>query len=164
MQDAAGTVGVRLAPFNPSHDEVVAIALGLMSLQPSDVLYDLGCGDGRVLVKACQENPLLKATGVEYDRSVYDRAVQLVAASQLSEQITIIHGNVLDVEFGDATSIFVYLLPEGMKQLRDRFCSVLAKGGRIVSYGKRLNFLHCCSISFSSLRRCAILTSTYCLM
>ena len=46
-----GKVGQKLAPFNPSHDEVVEIALRLMALRDGDILYDLGCGDGRVMIK-----------------------------------------------------------------------------------------------------------------
>ncbi|RYH16850.1 hypothetical protein EON65_29410 [archaeon] len=51
LEISAATVGAKLAPFNPSHDEVVEIALDLMQLRSDDVLYDLGCGDARILVK-----------------------------------------------------------------------------------------------------------------
>jgi hypothetical protein len=49
--DAVEIVGEKLAPFNPSHDDVVHMALELMNLQENDILYDLGCGDARVLLK-----------------------------------------------------------------------------------------------------------------
>lgn len=50
-------------------------------------------------------------------------------------QVRLVHDNVLNVDFSSATAVFVYLLPEGMKLLKDRFLDVLARGGRIVSYG-----------------------------
>eukprot|EP01031_Cornospumella_fuschlensis_P029598 gene29598-35731_t len=127
------TVGVKLAPFNPSHDEVVEIALDLMKLRPDDVLYDLGCGDARILVKACHRFPSIRAVGVEYDLAVYEKATKLVNDHNLG-QIILLHDNVLNVDFDSATAIFVYLLPEGMKQLKDKFVSLLDRGVRIVSY------------------------------
>lgn len=45
------TIGPKLAPFNPSHEDVVNLALDMMAVRSNDLVYDLGCGDGRVLVQ-----------------------------------------------------------------------------------------------------------------
>lgn len=44
-------VGIKLAPFNPSGDEVITVAMEFLQLTDDDIFYDLGCGDGRVLCK-----------------------------------------------------------------------------------------------------------------
>lgn len=51
-------------------------------------------------------------------------------------QVTILHANVLDVDFSDATKIFVYLIPKGLQLLADRFEMALRSGACMVSYGK----------------------------
>ena len=51
---SAGVVGVKLAPYTPSADDVVVFAAELLQLDKSDVLFDLGCGDARMLIHAAK--------------------------------------------------------------------------------------------------------------
>lgn len=127
-------IGEKLAPFNPSSDTVIEIAMSFLELKPNDIIYDLGCGDARFLIKAAQSVPTLKAIGVEYDYDVYVRACELVANNLLQEKISILHDNVLNIDFSEATVIFVYLVPEGMKRLKDKLYNAIEKGVRIVTY------------------------------
>lgn len=73
--------------------------------------------------------------GIEYDSAVYERARNAVAAQNLADKVALKHGNVLEEEFEDATAIFMYLLPAGMRLLKDRLTRLLDNGCRIVSYG-----------------------------
>eukprot|EP00428_Durinskia_dybowskii_P070279 CAMPEP_0170412514 /NCGR_PEP_ID=MMETSP0117_2-20130122/31015_1 /TAXON_ID=400756 /ORGANISM="Durinskia baltica, Strain CSIRO CS-38" /LENGTH=146 /DNA_ID=CAMNT_0010670221 /DNA_START=122 /DNA_END=558 /DNA_ORIENTATION=+ len=128
-------VGKKLAPFNPANDEVVDAALELLHVRDNDIIYDLGCGDARLLVKACTLNQTVRAVGIEYDLDICERARALVQSNNLSsEQIQIFHDNVLNIDFSAATCIFVYLVPEGMAMLKESFLQALARGVRIVSY------------------------------
>ena len=61
-------------------------------------------------------------------------------------QVELRHGNVLEEEFEDAPAIFMYLLPAGMRLLKDRLTTLLDNGCRIVSYGKHLGFLWCATL------------------
>jgi len=138
----------KLAPFNPTCTHAQTIALNLLSLQTSDVLFDLGCGDGRFLCKAIQHIPYgLSCVGVEYDEMFVTRAKDAVA--NLNQELTtkeeedgggeggtkrsvieIRHGDVLNESiispsstsslslYRDGTAIFLYLLPKGLKRVK----------------------------------------------
>jgi len=129
----------KLAPFNPTDISAQKLAFEALKLSPSDVLYDLGCGDGRFLIHASSNlsssspsSPSsLRCIGVEYDKVYADRAA---LATENNESITILHANVLDVEMDDATAVFVYLVPDGLKMCKDKLFDVLRRGGRVASY------------------------------
>jgi tRNA1(Val) A37 N6-methylase TrmN6 len=106
--------GKKLAPFNPTPDEVIDTALALLRVQADDVVYDLGCGDARFLISAAKQCGV-KGLGVEYDKQFVDKAQSRINESGMQDQITVIHENVLNVDLSPATAIFIYLVPEGMK-------------------------------------------------
>lgn len=122
----------KLAPFNPTDITAQKLAFEALQLQPSDVLYDLGCGDGRFLIYCCtnMDQPCT-CVGVEYDKVYSDRAT---SASADHESITIMHANALTVDLSNATAIFVYLVPEGLKCSATKLHDLLRRGGRIASY------------------------------
>jgi hypothetical protein len=74
----SSTDDTRLAPFNPSSDEVQQITLNLFQLTSDDVLFDLGCGDGRLLCSAAVQCPGLKCIGVEFDPFFVNRGRERV--------------------------------------------------------------------------------------
>lgn len=82
------TVGEKLAPFNPTNNEAIDIALEMQQVVDNDVLYDLGCGDARYLVRACSKNPTLRGVGIEYDRDVYKKACTNVEQSNTGSQVS----------------------------------------------------------------------------
>jgi cyclopropane fatty-acyl-phospholipid synthase-like methyltransferase len=133
-------VGEKLAPYNPTNMEAIEIALRLLQIVSHDVIYDLGCGDARFLIYACQHAILrclkhVQCIGVEYDSDLCGRAQNSVAEANLQDHIQILHENVIDVNFQDiATVLFVYLVPAGMQLLKERLLRVIARGGRIVTY------------------------------
>lgn len=130
---AESKVGPYLAPFNPSGADVIADAASMLQLCADDVLWDLGCGDGRSLVAAAKTCGC-RGIGVEYDLRFVERARRAVEDGGVGDMVEIRHGNALDVDLAEARKIFVYLLPRGMAALRDRFLEVLRGGGLVVSY------------------------------
>ena len=86
---AQSRIGENLAPFNPSMQPVVDTALELLQLKAGDILYELGCGDGRVMVAAALATPGLKCVGVEYDLEFAERAKAAVADAGLRDRITV---------------------------------------------------------------------------
>ena len=90
---ASADLTTKLAPFNPTDTAAIAEVVRLANFAPSDVLYDLGCGDGRVLIHAAISAPLKRAVGVEYDKTYADRAKEAVKEAGLEERVTIFHGD-----------------------------------------------------------------------
>ena len=86
-QTTISRVGPKLAPFNPASEDVVDTALEMLKICDGDVLYDLGCGDARLLVRACQRNINLRAVGVEYDLELYSRAREMVINNGLENKV-----------------------------------------------------------------------------
>ena len=134
----------KLAPFNPTCVEAQEIALQMLNLRQDDVLFDLGCGDGRLLRKACQEIPGLQCVGIELDSVYVERALL-----QQDSRVEIREGNVLDTEVQnggalslaeDATAIFLFLLPKGLVKLKPALDKIVQarlsenKRFRVVSY------------------------------
>lgn len=151
---------VRLAPFNPTCSHAQEVALNFLSLSETDVLFDLGCGDGRLLMAAAQRTPGLRCIGIEIDPVYVNRAVDALstAPTDVASRIDIREGNVLnmigapektsDSDDGqrnlsftaDATAVFVYLLPTGLKMIQPHLESIAqqrrseGRQFRVVSY------------------------------
>jgi tRNA G46 methylase TrmB len=82
-------IGENLAPFNPSMQPVVDMGLSLLNLTSDDILYELGCGDGRFMVAAALATPGLRCVGVEYDLKFADRAKVAVKENNVEEQVSV---------------------------------------------------------------------------
>ena len=134
LAEAPVRLGVTCAPFNPTNADCVALALGLLQVREGDVLFDLGCGDGRFLIQGCKEVSSITGVGVEYDSLLCDRARARVSEADLQERVTILHQNVLDCDISSATAIFVYLVPTGIAAIRATLEQAIARGVRVVTY------------------------------
>ena len=130
-------IGPKFAPYNPTNYDAVEIALTMLNIKEDDVLYDLGCGDGRLIIRAVQLNPSLHAVGVDYDLTLCEKSMMNITMLTLedSSRTSVIHANVIDVDFSDATIIYIYLVPEGIMAIRDKLIEAINRGVRIVSYG-----------------------------
>lgn len=109
----------------PTPDDIVAEMLGLMDLTSSDVLADLGCGDGRILIEAATRYGC-RGVGVEIDSDRADDARREVADAGLSDQITIITGDVRDFDADEhgVTAVTAYLYPELLSEISATISSV----------------------------------------
>jgi len=123
----------KLAPFNPSSDEVLARFLELADVTDDDVVYDLGCGDGKVLVGVANRCPGAVCLGVEYDSQFYARAVEAVKCGGVADRVTIVRGDATQADLSDATVIFVFLTPSGQAQMEGKLRAAYDRGVRIVS-------------------------------
>eukprot|EP00529_Nitzschia_sp_RCC80_P028073 CAMPEP_0113458530 /NCGR_PEP_ID=MMETSP0014_2-20120614/9971_1 /TAXON_ID=2857 /ORGANISM="Nitzschia sp." /LENGTH=271 /DNA_ID=CAMNT_0000350059 /DNA_START=1512 /DNA_END=2327 /DNA_ORIENTATION=- /assembly_acc=CAM_ASM_000159 len=68
-----------LAPFNPSSQQIIDMALDTLDLNPNDVVFDIGCGDGRFLIEAVKHYEGLRCIGIEIDKVFVERARQTIA-------------------------------------------------------------------------------------
>lgn len=113
----------------PTPDDTLAQMVDLLKLNSSDVLADLGCGDGRILIAAVKKYGC-RGVGVEIDADQARRARMAVDAAGLSSRITIVTGDVLDVDLQThgITAITAYLFPHLLEKLAPRiqFARVVA--------------------------------------
>ena len=103
--------------------EAVDAALSLVGpLRNCDVVYDVGCGDGRVLIHFARTSrgsaPLAKFVGVEIDETRAEEARRNVAAAGLASAIKIVCKNALSVDYSEASVIFLYLIPRGLRMIK----------------------------------------------
>ncbi|ALU11427.1 50S ribosomal protein L11 methyltransferase [Ignicoccus islandicus DSM 13165] len=121
-------------PYVPTPHHVVREMLKLAKAGRDDVLYDLGSGDGRVLIIAVEEFGVKKAVGIEIRRELVEISREEVKKRGLEGRVTIIHGNVLNVSFVEPTVVTMFLLPDLMEAIRRRLEKELPKNARVVSY------------------------------
>jgi len=114
--------------------EVVREAmLAELHLTEHDVLYDLGCGDGRVLIEAYRQYGC-KGVGIEIDPQTANVARRNINAIGLADQIRIVTGNVLAYRYDGATAATVYLYPDLIAKLAPK----LTRIGRVASYSHEI--------------------------
>jgi SAM-dependent methyltransferase len=120
----------------PSDDRVVTAMLKLARVTKTDVVYDLGCGDGRIVIAAARDFGA-KGVGVEIDPELVKAARAAAKAAGVSDRVTIIEGNIFDpaIKIADATVVALYLLQGLNEKLRPRLQSELKPGTRIVANG-----------------------------
>ncbi len=120
-------------PFVPTPIEVVRKMLKLAELKPGEVLLDLGCGDGRVLVTAAKEFGA-RAIGIELRSDLVSRAVRNVIHEGVQDRVLVIQGNFFELKLPPADVIFMYLLTSVNERLRPKLEKEAKMGARIVSH------------------------------
>lgn len=132
-QSGLGPYAHSLAPYVPSPQTIVDRMLEIANPKPGETLYDLGCGDGRVLITAVQKYHV-HAVGVELSDKVYKRALDRIATYGLQNQIKVIHGDLLNVDLSNADVVTIYLMRTSNESLRPRLEKLLKPGARVVSH------------------------------
>ena len=127
----------KLAPFVPSPMEVVDRMLQLARVTPDDVVYDLGSGDGRIVIRAAQIFGA-KSVGVELDRGLAEESRKNVSELKLEDKVTIIQGDLLQTDLSPATVITLYLLVSANEMLRPILEKTLRPGTRVVAHDMRV--------------------------
>jgi len=102
-------------------------------IKPGETVYDLGSGDGRVVITAAQRFQA-KAVGVEINEPLVRQARERVKQLGLDNRVQIVHGHLLEVDLSPADVVTVYLLTSSNEQLRPNFEKYLKPGSRVVSH------------------------------
>jgi len=123
----------KLAPYYPTPEVIVEKMLALGSLQAGEKMFDVGSGDGRVVIMAVDKFKA-NATGVELDDFLYRQSMERIKALGLSAKAHIIHGDLLNQDYSSADLITVYLLPVSNEKVRPILEKQLKKGARVVSH------------------------------
>src|SRR6188768_1774769 len=108
----------RDVPYVPTDDAVVAAMLKLGGVSADDVVYDLGCGDGRIVVAAGRLGA--RGVGVDIDLQRVHEACENVKRHGLSSRIKIIRESFFDIDLREASVVTLYLLPGINVKLRPK--------------------------------------------
>ena len=122
-----------LAPFVPTPELVVVKMLEAAELKPGETLYDLGCGDGRILFVAAQKFGA-NAVGVELSAKLVKNATKRARQLGLQQQVKVIEGNLLDVNLKGADVVTLYLMRLSNERLKPNLRKQLKPGARVVSH------------------------------
>ncbi len=120
-------------PFVPSPMNIVHAMLELANPRPGELLVDLGSGDGSILIEAAK-NYGCRCIGYEINPVLVFISRKRVAEEGLQGLVTIIHGDILDADIGEADIITAYLSRKAMSILRRKFEREAKEGARIVSH------------------------------
>jgi len=123
----------RDVPYVPTPPDVVETMLKLGEVKKGDILYDLGCGDGRIVVMAAQKFGA-RGTGVDIDPERIKEAEENARQAGVSDRAHFILKNLFEADFHDATVVTLYLLPDVNLKLRPKLLKDLKVGTRIVSH------------------------------
>lgn len=121
------------APYVQSTSGVVDQMLDLAKVGRSDVIYDLGSGDGRIPIAAAQRYHVRKGVGIEMNPDLVRLSAENAKAAGVADRVRFAKGDVFKIDFSDATVITMYLLPEINLGLRPRLLT-LKPGTRVVSH------------------------------
>jgi len=119
-------------PWVPTREELLDIIMKLANIKPTDVFYDLGCGDGRVVLKAAKEG-VKKAVCIEINPMLIEKAKESAKVENLLNKIEFINEDFFKVSLSDATVIYMYLLTSVNRALRPKLESELKEGTRVVT-------------------------------
>ena len=123
----------KLAPYYPTPQIVVEKMLQFGGLKAGEKMFDLGSGDGRIVIMAAQKFRA-DATGVEFDDSLYKQSVDKIKTLGLAATARIIHGDLLKQDYSSADLLTVYLLPMSNDKVTPILEKQLKKGTRIVAH------------------------------
>ena len=123
----------KLAPYYPTPETIVQKMLQLGGLKGGEKMFDLGSGDGRVVIMAAQKFHA-DATGIEVDKDLWRQSMDRIKSLGLQARARITNGDIMKQNYSSADLVTVYLLPSSNDRIRPILEKQLKKGARIVSH------------------------------
>lgn len=133
----ARTDAVDLAPFVPTPAVVVDTMLEMAEVKPGDVLFDIGSGDGRIVIAAAK-NRGARGVGIDLDRELIDASVAAAGEAGVSRLVRFLRMDATKADLSEATVVTMYLLPESNALLRRQLQQQLRPGTRVVTHNYRI--------------------------
>jgi SAM-dependent methyltransferase len=121
-------------PYVPTPTEVVTAMLKLAGVKKDDVVYDLGSGDGRIVIAAARRHGA-RAVGIEIDPARIDEATDNARRAGVADRVRFVNQDLFKADIGEATVVTLYLLPRVNERLRPKLLAELKPGTRVVSHG-----------------------------
>lgn len=124
---------VSLAPFVSSSMDSVRQMLKLADVGAGDIVYDLGSGDGRIVISAVQDFHAKRAVGIEQRENLVKTTRFKIRSLKLESRVEILHDDVLNVDISEANVVTLYLTSYGTDQIRLKLEEELKPRARVVS-------------------------------
>jgi precorrin-6B methylase 2 len=122
----------RRVPYAPTPEEVVGEMLEIAGLTKSDVLYDLGSGDGRIVIAAAKRFGA-RAVGIEIDPELVRKSRENARQAGVEKLATFLQGDLFQADIREATVVALYLLPFALEKVKPKLLKELKPGARIIS-------------------------------
>jgi 16S rRNA G966 N2-methylase RsmD len=123
----------KLAPYYPTPEMIVDKMLQLGGLKAGEKLYDLGSGDGRIVIMAAQKYHA-DAVGIELDKDLCKLSLDKIRNLHLEKDAHIVNGDLLKQNYSSADVVAVYLLPGFIDKVQPLLDQQLKKGARVVAH------------------------------
>lgn len=123
----------KLAPYYPTPETIVDKMLRVGELKAGEKMFDLGSGDGRIVIMAAQKFKA-DATGVEWDKDLVKQSSDRIRRLGLQAHARIVQGDIMKQDYSSADLITVYLLPSSNDKVRPLLEKQLKKGARVVAH------------------------------
>ena len=122
-----------IAPYVPSPPQVIHQMLILSQLKAGEVFFDLGAGDGRTVIMAAKDFGA-RAVGVELREDLVKKALGTVYEQGLQDRVTIVNGDMFNVDLTSADVVFLYLTTSANEKVKPKLENELKPGVRVVSH------------------------------
>jgi protein-L-isoaspartate O-methyltransferase len=123
----------KLAPYYPTPETIVQKMLQLGGLKAGEKMFDLGSGDGRIVIMAAEKFHA-NAVGIELDKELFHQSMDKIQSLRLQKTAKIVNGDVLQQDYSSADLITVYLLPLSNDKVRPILDKQIKKGTRVVAH------------------------------
>lgn len=123
---------VWLGDYDPTPLPIVETMLRLADVQPGEVVFDLGSGDGRIVILAAERFGA-RGVGIEIDEKLVEESSRLVEAKGLQDDVKIIHADAFDVDLRPADVVTLYVESPSLEPLRKHMEATMRLGARVVS-------------------------------
>ena len=120
-------------PYVPTPEEVVEAMLAMAEVSKDDVLYDLGCGDGRIVITGAKKYGS-RGIGIDIDPQRIKECRENANKAGVNDQVEFFQADLFETDFSKATVVTLYLLTEFNLRLRPKLLQELRPGTRIVSH------------------------------
>ena len=128
-------------PFLESPDSVVEAMLDLAGVTAGDVVYDLGSGDGRIVIAAARDREA-RGVGIELDPDLVELSERNAREAGVEDRVRFERGDLFEADFSEATVVALYLYPKVNARLRPLLARQLAPGARVVSHRYEIRGWH----------------------
>ena len=120
-------------PYEPSSEEVVKAMLEIAQVGKDDLVYDLGCGDGRIVIAAAQKTGA-HGVGVDMDPERIKESLENARKANVTNRVQFFQRDLFETDISKATVVMLYLWPEVNLKLRPKLLRELKPGTRVVSH------------------------------
>jgi len=120
-------------PYVPTPIEVVEEMLKLADVQPTDTVYDLGCGDGRIVITAASKFGA-HGVGIEINKELIAMGQEAARKAGVLDKVKLVEGDMFAADISPASVLALYLLPSIYERLKPKMLRELKPGTRIVGF------------------------------